>query len=143
MESILLYGLSVSLLTFSLVAILYLCKIKAQVINLNKQLSVEFKKINHYLTVLTKNEGDRLVNDFKIYVGNVDYSTSEAELQNLFEQYGLVAEVNIPRDKRTGRTRGYGFITYNDTSDAVKALELDGASFKERTIQVSFAKERN
>lgn len=144
MEStLLLYSLSICLLTLSLVTLVYLRTLNAQISNLNRYLMTEFKKVNHYLVVLTKGEGERVVNDFKIYVGNVDYSTSEDELHDLFEQFGAISEVNIPRDRRTGRPRGYGFITYSDTSDAVKSLELDGSTFKERTIQVNFAKERN
>jgi len=139
---LLLYSMGFSLLILLLV-LFRTRKVNCQLVNLNKYLVVEFKKVNHYLAVLTKNEGERVVNDFKIYVGNVDYSTSEDELRTFFEQYGEVAEVNIPRDRRTNRPRGYGFITYSDANNAVKALELEGASFKGRTIQVNFAKERN
>jgi cold-inducible RNA-binding protein len=143
MEATLLLYISISVLVFTMLILVYVRKIHQHNTNLHKYLAAEFKKAQHYLAALAKNEGERLVPDFKLYVGNVDYSASEDELRKLFEQFGAVEEVNIPRDRRSGRPRGYGFITFADTNHAVNALVLDGASFKERTIQVNFAKERS
>lgn len=106
-------------------------------------LSVELKKANHHLTILTNKivAGDDL-QETKLYIGNIDYSATENELANHFSRYGTIETVNIPVDRYTGRTRGFGFITFKSVQDAIKAMELDGSEFKGRQIQVNFARER-
>jgi hypothetical protein len=78
----------------------------------------------------------------KVYVGNIGYSSSEADLQRLFAKFGQIEFVNIPLNKHNGKSRGYGFITFKSPSDAEKATKLNGTDFDGRQIQVNFAKER-
>ena len=80
--------------------------------------------------------------DAKLYVGNIDYSASKKELESLFSKYGQVDFVNIPIDHYSGKTRGFGFIAFNCTKDALRAMDLNGTTFKGRQIQVNFARER-
>ncbi len=79
---------------------------------------------------------------FKLYVGNIDYSATEAELGAYFAQYGKVEFVNIPVNRYTGKARGFGFVTFLSKEDAERAMSLHGSEFKGRQIQVNFAKER-
>lgn len=79
---------------------------------------------------------------FKLYVGNIDYSATETELADHFAQFGHVEFVNIPVNRYTGRARGFGFVTFASQDEAERAMKLDGTEFKGRQIQVNFAKER-
>ncbi len=76
-----------------------------------------------------------------IYVGNLAFSVTEAELRSAFEEYGSVANVNIITDRETGRSRGFGFVEMNDAADAQKAIEgLNLASINDRKITVNEAR---
>lgn len=76
-----------------------------------------------------------------IYVGNLDYKVNEDDLKNIFEDYGTVSSVKIIIDKFNGRSKGFGFITMDDDSEAKNAIEdLNGASFESREITVNEAK---
>ncbi len=79
----------------------------------------------------------------KIYVGNMNYNTSEDDLRSLFGQYGEVASVNIIVDRETRRPKGFGFIEM-DQSDAADAAisELDGKEVDGRNLRVNEATER-
>lgn len=78
----------------------------------------------------------------KVYVGNIDYAATEAELAEYFAPYGRVESVNIPLNRYTGRARGFGFVTFASQQEAEQAMALNGSEFKGRQIQVNFAKER-
>lgn len=92
----------------------------------------------------TKHEGTAsTANEFKLYVGNIDYAATEAELSAHFADYGPVESVNIPVNRYTGRARGFGFVSFGSREDAEKAMVLNGTTFKGRQIQVNFAKERD
>jgi RNA recognition motif-containing protein len=81
-------------------------------------------------------------NQFKLYVGNIDYAATEAELAQHFSIFGQIQFVNIPVNKYTGRPRGFGFVTFGSKEEADRAISLHGTEFKGRQIQVNFAKER-
>ena len=82
-------------------------------------------------------------NEFKLYVGNIDYAATEAELAAYFAEYGTIESANIPVNRYTGRARGFGFVTFASREEAEKAMVLNGTTFKGRQIQVNFAKERD
>ncbi len=74
-----------------------------------------------------------------IYVGNLAWSATEEEVQNLFSNYGSVLSVKLISDRETGRARGFGFVEMED-SDAASAIQaLDGSSFGGRTLRVNEA----
>lgn len=78
-----------------------------------------------------------------IYVGNLSYNTREADLEDLFGQYGTVASAKIISDRDTNRSKGFGFVEMDDASAADAAIsELDGREFQGRNIKVNEAKER-
>jgi cold-inducible RNA-binding protein len=79
----------------------------------------------------------------KLFVGNLDFSTSENDLRDLFAQQGSVASADIVLDRMTGRSRGFGFVTYDSDEDAQRAIgALDGTDLNGRRISVSVARER-
>lgn len=110
-------------------------------------LIAETKKLNHQLSLLLSHNNINVeagddIDETKLYVGNIDYAASEAELASLFAKYGQIDMVNIPLDRYTGKARGFGFVTFKKAADAIKAMGLDGSDFKGRQIQVNFARER-
>lgn len=86
---------------------------------------------------------ENATNQPKLYVGNIDYAATEAELADYFARFGRIEFVNIPINRYNGRARGFGFVTFTSVQDAERAMVLDGSEFKGRQIQVNFAKERD
>ena len=77
----------------------------------------------------------------KLYVGNLPYQTTEADLQTLFEASGQVASVNVVRDRATGQARGFAFVEMSDSEGAQKAIkELDRREYGGRNLTVNEAK---
>lgn len=77
----------------------------------------------------------------KLYVGNLSFETTEAELQTLFAQSGTVQAINIIRDKETGRPRGFAFVEMINEADAQSAIDqFDDHSFGGRNLTVNLAK---
>ncbi|MDR2206494.1 MAG: RNA-binding protein [Flavobacteriaceae bacterium] len=76
-----------------------------------------------------------------IFISNLDYSTTERELQMLFENYGTVESIKIVTDRETGKSRGFGFVEMSDDEEALKAIEeLNKSDYKSRTLNVSESK---
>lgn len=79
----------------------------------------------------------------EIYVGNLNFQTSEQALNDLFSQHGQVERVNIIIDRQTGRSRGFGFVTMPNSDEAQAAIEaVNGKEFEERTLRVNEAQGR-
>ncbi len=77
----------------------------------------------------------------KIYVGNLAYSATEAELRELFGEHGSVTSVSLVTDRETGQPRGFGFVEMADGAD--KAISaLDGKQVGGRTLKVNEARPR-
>ncbi len=78
-----------------------------------------------------------------IFVGSLPFRLEEADLQEIFEQYGEVSSTKIIMDRATGRSKGYGFIEMAEEEAAKKAIEeLNGAEVEGREIVVNVAQER-
>ena len=78
----------------------------------------------------------------KLYVGNLPWSTGEAELEELFAGIGEVRSANVITDRDTGRSRGFGFVEMSD-DDAKRAIEeLNGNEVDGRAIKVNEAEEK-
>lgn len=81
--------------------------------------------------------------DVRLYVGNLAKSTTEDELKTLFAQAGTVTEVEVVKDRDSGQSKGFGFITMSDQSQADKAISMFNAySLSERELKVNVAKPR-
>lgn len=77
----------------------------------------------------------------KLYVGNLPYTASEQDLQDLFAQAGQVESVNVMRDMATGRARGFAFVEMASDDDAQKAIDqLHNANFGGRNLTVNEAR---
>ena len=78
----------------------------------------------------------------KIYVGNLPFSATEAQVRDLFAQHGAVESVALPADRETGRPRGFGFVEMPQ-AEAAKAIEaLNGFSMGGRQLRVNEAQDR-
>jgi RNA recognition motif-containing protein len=76
-----------------------------------------------------------------LYVGNLPFTTTEQELQQLFSQYGTVTKAQVIMDRETGRSRGFGFVEMSSGADeAVQAM--NGAEYQGRRLTVNEAKPR-
>ena len=79
----------------------------------------------------------------KLYVGNLSFSNTEAELKELFGRHGSVESVNVITDRETGRPRGFAFVEMAEGSAAQDAIRaLDGTDFGGRTIKVNEAQDK-
>jgi len=79
----------------------------------------------------------------RIFVGNLDWSTTEDELHQLFERYGEIERAQIITDRETGRSRGFGFVEMPNRVEAHAAIaELNGTALGGRTLTVNEARAR-
>ena len=78
----------------------------------------------------------------KIYVGNLSFQTTEADLNNMFGAIGQVESVQIITDRDTGRSKGFGFVQVADDTAAKKAIEqLNGKEVGGRKLTVNEARQ--
>ncbi|MCL7046815.1 hypothetical protein MKW94_026150 [Papaver nudicaule] len=79
----------------------------------------------------------------RLYVGNLSWNVDDQALETLFNEQGKVLEARVVYDRETGRSRGFGFVTYGSTEEIDNALSsLNGADLDGRNIRVSVAEER-
>ena len=79
----------------------------------------------------------------KMYVGNLSFSVTESDVNELFSAFGRITEVNLITDRDTGKLRGFGFVTMESHEETLAAIkELDGKDFQGRPLKVNEAKER-
>lgn len=80
----------------------------------------------------------------RLYVGNLAYSVTERELRDMFEEYGSVKSAQIPIDRTTQQSKGFGFVEYDDSKSAAIAItQFDGAEHKGRRLKVNEARPRD
>ena len=79
----------------------------------------------------------------KIYVGNLPWRMTSADLEELFAQYGEVRSANVVMDRETGRSRGFGFVEMSDDGARSAIEELNETEVQSRRIRVSQARERS
>jgi RNA recognition motif-containing protein len=79
----------------------------------------------------------------KLFVGSLSWNTNDDGLHQAFAQFGEVSEAKVITDRMTGRSRGFGFVTFEDDAAADAAIEaLNGTELDGRTIRVDVARER-
>jgi len=79
----------------------------------------------------------------KLFVGSLSWDTNDDGLHAAFSPFGEIAEAIVISDRHTGRSRGFGFVTFNDDEAADKAIEaLNGTELDGRTIRVDVAQAR-
>lgn len=78
-----------------------------------------------------------------IYVGNLSFQATEADVEQAFGQYGDVTSVNVVKDRETGRSRGFCFVEMSDDQAAQEAIEaLNGQDIAGRSVTVNEARPR-
>lgn len=81
--------------------------------------------------------------EVKLYVGNLSYNTTEDELRTLFSQAGTVSEVALIKDRDTGMSKGFAFVTMGSQDEANAAIkQFDGTSYGNRDLRVNPARPR-
>ncbi|TFK72021.1 hypothetical protein BDN72DRAFT_763991, partial [Pluteus cervinus] len=76
-----------------------------------------------------------------VFIGGLHFDLTEGDVITIFSQYGEVMDVNMPRDKETGKPRGFAFLMYEDQRSTVLAVDnLNGAKVLERTLRVDHVK---
>ena len=80
----------------------------------------------------------------KLFVGGISWNTTDQGLLSAFEQFGVVTDAKIITDRETGRSRGFGFVTFAEGNDADNAVEqMNGSELDGRTLNVNEARERS
>ena len=86
---------------------------------------------------------ERLVMSKKLFVGSLSWNTDDHQLRTAFESFGEVTDAKVISDRDTGRSRGFGFVTFADSQAADTAIEkMNGSNLDGRTINVNEARER-
>jgi cold-inducible RNA-binding protein len=76
-----------------------------------------------------------------LFVGNMSFQTTEADLTGLFQPFGQIGRIHIAKDRETGRARGFAFIEMPNDDEAVKAIAaLDGKELGGRNLKVNEAR---
>lgn len=79
----------------------------------------------------------------KIFVGGISWNTDEEGLREAFSEYGNVVEAKIITDRETGRSRGFGFVTFEESSSVEQAVSaMDGQELDGRSIKVNEAQDK-
>ena len=79
----------------------------------------------------------------KLFVGNLSWDTTSQSLQEAFETFGSVTDAVVISDRDTGRSRGFGFVTFANDEDAENAIkDMDGKELDGRNIRVNEAQEK-
>ncbi|MCB9539578.1 MAG: RNA-binding protein [Myxococcales bacterium] len=79
----------------------------------------------------------------KLFVGGLSWDTTDASLNQAFESFGEITEAKVITDRETGRSRGFGFVTFTDSDAAMNAIsEMDGTSIDGRSVKVNEAQDR-
>ena len=79
----------------------------------------------------------------KLFVGGLSWGTTDVSLQAAFEQYGEVVESRVILDRETGRSRGFGFVTFSKEEETAAAEQgMNGAMLDGRTVRVNVAEDR-
>lgn len=85
----------------------------------------------------------RSMSSSKLFVGGLSYGTDESSLKEAFSQYGEVIEARVILDRDTGRSRGFGFISFSSSEEATSAMHaMDGQDLHGRWIKVNYAAEK-
>ena len=78
----------------------------------------------------------------KLFVGGLPWAVDSARLEEVFSEFGEIVEAKVIVDRETGRSRGFGFVTYSTPEAAQDALALDGQDVDGRRVRVDLARER-
>lgn len=77
-----------------------------------------------------------------IFVSNLAYALDTKDLISAFSAYGEITEAKIIKDRESGRSKGFGFVTFINPDQAKEALDMNGKELHGRTIRVNFARKQ-
>lgn len=90
-----------------------------------------------------QNRGDIGLMETKLYVGNLSYNTTDEDLRTLFSQAGTVTAVDLIKDRESGRSKGFAFVTMSNQSEMEKAIQMfNSYSLDNRALNVNIARPR-
>ena len=93
--------------------------------------------------LLSSTNNSTLQMSCKLFIGGLSWNTDDSSLRARFEEFGPVADAIVIRERETGRSRGFGFVTFAEEAMADAAVaQMDNQEFDGRTIRVSKAQER-
>ena len=78
----------------------------------------------------------------KIYVGNLPYTIDDQGLSDIFSKFGSIDDVVVIKDRHSGRSKGFGFVTFSSADAANEAVKMDGEELDGRKLKVNMARER-
>ena len=78
----------------------------------------------------------------KIYVGNLPFTTTDADLRQLFAKHGEVSSASVVMDRESGRSRGFGFVEMDPANASSAIAALDGCDFDGRSLRVNEAESK-
>ncbi|XP_061373043.1 glycine-rich RNA-binding protein 2, mitochondrial-like [Gastrolobium bilobum] len=85
----------------------------------------------------------RCMSSTKLFIGGLSYGVDEQSLRDAFSSFGDVVEAKVITDRDTGRSKGFGFVNFNNVESAGAALSaMDGKELNQRSIRVSYANDR-
>ncbi|KAK0587030.1 hypothetical protein LWI29_016329 [Acer saccharum] len=88
-------------------------------------------------------QATRCMSSSKVFVGGLSFNIDDTSLREVFKKYGYVAEARVILDRDTGRSRGFGFVTFNTEEEASFAIQaLDGQDIHGRVVKVNYAIDR-
>ena len=77
----------------------------------------------------------------KVYVGNLPFSVDDGKLKEIFSEFGDITEATVIKDKYSGRSKGFGFVTFAEKTSGERAVsEMDGKEVEGRALKVNEAK---
>ena len=80
----------------------------------------------------------------KLYVGNLSWNTTNEGLRQAFERFGTITDATVITDRETGRSRGFGFVTFDQDGQASEAMnKMNGVALDGRNIRVNEAQEKS
>ncbi|MBN2362092.1 MAG: RNA-binding protein [Deltaproteobacteria bacterium] len=80
----------------------------------------------------------------KLYVGNLSWNTTNEGLRQAFERFGAISDATVITDRETGRSRGFGFVTFEQEAAASEAMnKMNGVALDGRNIRVNEAQEKS
>jgi len=82
------------------------------------------------------------MNQNKIYVGNLSFETTEDGLRQAFSEFGGIDDLALIKDRETGRSKGFAFITFDSQEAAERALEMNEQQLDGRAVKVNMAQDK-
>lgn len=85
---------------------------------------------------------DKPINPEQIYVGNLHFKVREGDLRNFFNRFGQIQDLYIVKNRQNGRSKGFGFVTFDNPDDADNALAAHGEMMSGRNLVVRIARQK-